>query len=315
MGNEPLLEVRGLTKHYDNVIAVSNVNFEVFEGESIGIVGESGCGKSTTARMVSGLESPDEGQVLFRGKPHVLKPGKGRSRINMVFQDPIASFDGRMSVFSSLYEALSHTCNISRWDARGEIESMLETVGLPSSYADRRISQLSGGECQRVGIARALLTQPELLICDEATSALDVSVQAQIIQLLCDIKESQHLTYLFISHDLALVAGMCSRVFVMYHGTIVEQGSVKHVMQKPHHPYTKLLLSSADAFAVDDNGKTTPLPPIPQRLTEENGACGFYPFCSIRTKQCCEEPPVLKLCCNDHYASCHHMSEVSEHEL
>ena len=184
MPDTPLLEVRNLGMRFEDVEAVAGVDMSIYEGESVGIVGESGCGKSTTARLISGLVTPTSGQVLFRGEPYVLRPDRGRCRINMVFQDPVASFDGRMTVFESLYEALSHTRRIGRKEARSVIADMLDTVELPASYIDRLASQLSGGECQRVGIARALLTEPELLICDEATSALDVSVQAQIIHLL-----------------------------------------------------------------------------------------------------------------------------------
>lgn len=260
MSNTPLLEVRDLRKTYDEMEVVRGINFTVNEGESVGIVGESGCGKSTTARIIAGLEPPTEGEILFRGEPYRLRPGRGRSRINMVFQDPVASFDGRMTVFESLYEALSHTESISKKDALEPVKRMLKTVELPEVYTDRLVSRLSGGECQRVGIARALLTKPELLICDEATSALDVSVQAQIIHLLHQLKEELNLTYLFISHDLGLVAGMCSRVLVMYQGQLVEQGSVRSVLDNPAKPYTKILRASADAFTIDENGRTSSLP-------------------------------------------------------
>lgn len=266
MTNIPLLEVRDLHKSYEDTEAVRGISFTVNEGESVGIVGESGCGKSTTARIIAGLESPTQGEILFRGEPYRLRPGRGRCRINMVFQDPVASFDGRMTVFASLYEALSHTESISKRDAMEPIKKMLKTVELPESYTDRLVSRLSGGECQRVGIARALLTRPELLICDEATSALDVSVQAQIIHLLHRLKEELNLTYLFISHDLGLVAGMCSRVLVMYQGRLVEQGSVRRVLDDPADPYTKILRASADAFTLDEKGHTTPLP---DAVTEE----------------------------------------------
>ena len=305
MPEAPLLEVRNLGKLFEDVEAVADVSFSVGEGESVGIVGESGCGKSTTARLIAGLITPTAGQMLFRGEPYKLRPERGRCRINMVFQDPVASFDGRMTVFESLYEALSHTQRISRKNARPVIAGMLGTVELPENYIDRLASQLSGGECQRVGIARALLTRPELLICDEATSALDVSVQAQIIHLLKKIKADQSLTYLFISHDLGLVAGMCSRVIVMYRGRIVEQGETGAVLREPRHPYTRLLLASADAFALDDTGRTTALPVVPQRLTDEEGMCGFYPFCALRTERCRWERPILRGAGEKHSAACH----------
>ena len=146
MDNTPLMEVINLSKRYEDTVAVQDVSFRIFRGESVGIVGESGCGKSTTARLISGLESPTAGQVLFDGKPHVLKPGHGLCRVNMVFQDPVASFDRRMNVFESLYEALSHTDRITRAAARPVIADMLRTVELSDGYIDRRASQLSGGE-------------------------------------------------------------------------------------------------------------------------------------------------------------------------
>lgn len=300
-----LLEVTDLHKEFEDTVAVSGISFRIYKGESVGIVGESGCGKSTTARVVSGLEKPTAGKVLFQGKPYVLRPGKGRCAINMVFQDPIASFDSRMTVFASLYEALSHTKKISRQDAVPVIENALQTVELPVSYKDRRISQLSGGECQRIGIARAVLTEPELLICDEATSALDVSVQAQIIHLLSELKEKNHYTYLFISHDLALVASMCNRVLVMYRGKIVEEGAVESVIHNPIHPYTKLLLSCGDAFALDVNGQTTALPEVPEQDQAAIGACPFYAFCKER-KVCCESvAPEMKDVKDGHRVACH----------
>ena len=305
MDNAPLLEVKDLTKRFEDLTAVSDVSFAICEGESVGIVGESGCGKSTTARLIAGLETPTKGEVLFRGEPYRLRPNRGRCHINMVFQDPVASFDGRMTVFESLYEALSHTKKITRKEARSVIAESLATVELPESYIDRRAAQLSGGECQRVGIARALLTSPELLICDEATSALDVSVQAQIIHLLQRIKAEQKLTYLFISHDLALVAGMCSRVIVMYKGRVVEQGTTDEVLRAPRHPYTRLLLSSADAFALDEKGSASALPMVPQRLDDTDGECGFYPYCAERTERCRRERPALESRGDNHLAACH----------
>lgn len=300
-----LLEVKQLYKSFEDVDAVADVSFCIRRGESVGIVGESGCGKSTTARVISGLEKPTSGQILFSGQPYVLKPGRGKRKINMVFQDPIASFDGRMTVFASLYEALNHTKRISKVLAEPIIRQALATVELPENYIDRRVNQLSGGECQRIGIARAILTEPELLICDEATSALDVSVQAQIIHLLQDLKKEKKLTYLFISHDLALVAGMCNRVLVMYGGRVVEEGSTSAVMTDPGHPYTRLLLSCGDAFATQTDGSVSQMPAIPERMDGPVGACPFYAYCHLRTEKCENEMPMLQTVGMDHRAACH----------
>ena len=252
MNKQPFLQVEQLKKTYGEIRAVNGISFFVEKGEAVGIVGESGCGKSTTARLIAGLEKPTGGRVLLQGEPRRLRSGRYKKcHVNMIFQDPRDSFDSHMTVFSSLYEALSHTRRTERRQARLVIEELLTQVELSTEYADRRIAQLSGGECQRIAIARALLTEPELLICDEATSALDVSIQKQILELLKRIRKERQLTFLVISHDLALVSHLCSRVLVMYQGKIVEEGDVKKVLRNPEHPYTKLLLASGAAFMPD----------------------------------------------------------------
>lgn len=295
-----------LKKEYEGVTVVDQVSFNVEKGESVGIVGESGCGKSTTARLISGLEKPDRGQILVQGEPYRLRPGKRRRcKINMVFQDPADSFDSRMTVFACLYEALSHTRKISRREAVPVIAGALETVELPTEYAGRRVSQLSGGECQRVAIARAVLTEPELLICDEATSALDVSVQAQMIQLLQTLKREKKFSFLFISHDLALVSCMCTRVLVMYRGRIVEEGSVEMVMKKPCHPYTRLLVACGAAFTLDEWGNTQEMPRLPEKRQEGQGGCGYYPFCRHRMELCRKQVPRLQSCGDGHRVACY----------
>ena len=306
MNKQPFLVIDNLKKEYNDITAVDGVSFCIEEGESVGIVGESGCGKSTLARLITGLEKPTGGKVLLRGNLYHLKGiGRERCHINMVFQDPVYSFDMHMTVFSSLYEALGHTKKISKRNALPVIEDALQKVELPSEYTKRRISQLSGGECQRIGIARAILTEPELLICDEATSALDVSVQAQIIHLLQRLKKDNHYSYMFISHDLALVSCMCSRVLVMYRGKLVEEGSVKELMARPQHPYTRLLVSCGAAFTIDPCGKIRTLPKIAAQENIRNTACGFYPFCRQHMEICRNQVPNLKKCGEGHKAACH----------
>ncbi len=306
MNKQPFLVIDNLKKEYGDITAVDGVSFFIEEGESIGIVGESGCGKSTLARLITGLEKPTGGKVLLWGNPYHLK-SKGREgcQINMVFQDPIDSFDPHMTVFSSLYEALSHTTKIRKKDAWSVIEDALQKVELPSEYSRRRISQLSGGECQRIGIARAVLTEPDLLICDEATSALDVSVQAQIIHLLQRLKKNNHYSYIFISHDLALVSCMCSRVLVMYKGRLVEESSVKEIMTHPQHPYTKLLVSCGAAFTMGPCEKIRTLPKIAVQEGEGDMACGFYPFCRQHMEVCKNKVPVYKEFDDGHKVACH----------
>lgn len=304
MKHEPLIAVENLRKVYGETEAVRGVSFQIAQGQSVSIVGESGCGKSTMARVIAGLERPTGGRVLFRGTPYRLRPKRtGPSPINMVFQDPMDSFDGHSTVFDSLYEALSHTRRIGRREAEAEIAAMLETVELPVSYLRRHIFQLSGGQCQRVAIARALLTDPELLICDEATSALDVSVQAQIIHLLRHLREQHGHTYLIISHDLALVACLCDYVLVMYRGALVEEGTVNQVMEHPLHPYTKLLLSCGRAFSMEHSER--PLPELPQRSAGgRDSRCMFYPFCQMRGELCEKGTPALRNYREGHRAAC-----------
>lgn len=308
MDEPAFLEVKDLVKKYDGVTVVDHVSFRVREGESLGLVGESGCGKSTTARIIAGLEPPAEGQILVDGKPYRLQSGrKWKNDINMVFQDPIDSFDSSMTVFASLWEVLSHSQGrrTGRRAASRELVRALEMVELPKEYGDRKVSRLSGGECQRVAIARALLTAPKLLLCDEATSALDVSVQAQIIALLKRLKEEQKLTYLFISHDLALVSCMCTRILVMYKGRLVEEGETAQVLFHPAHPYTKLLADCGQAFILDEQGNTAPMPSVPQSMGAGTGGCVFYEFCGVRTEQCGHRAPQMAEPEPGHFAACH----------
>ena len=303
-----ILEVKDLVKKYDGLTVVDHVSFRISEGESVGLVGESGCGKSTTARIIAGLEPPTEGRVLVNGEPYRLRSGKKwKNDINMVFQEPMDSFDSSMTVFSSLWEALRHRPGGSagRRAASREITRALEMVELPGEYADRRVASLSGGECQRIAIARALLTAPRLLLCDEATSALDVSVQAQIIGLLKRLKEERELTYLFISHDLALVSCMCARILVMYKGRLVEEGETGQVLRHPAHPYTKLLADCGQAFVLDEQGKTALMPSVPQSMGAGKGGCVFYEFCGRREGLCGHTVPVIKELEQGHWVACH----------
>jgi ABC-type glutathione transport system ATPase component len=254
-----ILDVQGLHKHFGAAHAVNDVSFQLSAGQSLGIVGESGSGKTTTARIIAGLERPDVGQVIVsttstastagRAAPGRAVPGRAvpgrlaRARqIQMVFQDPFLSLDPRLTVAATLKESLR--LHFPKTDHAERIEELLHQVGLGPREAGARPRQLSGGQRQRVAIARALAVEPQVLVLDEAVAALDVSVQAQILNLLADIREATGVAYLFITHDLGVVRCVTDDVLVMRHGAIVERGPTASVMAAPSHPYTALLLAS-----------------------------------------------------------------------
>ncbi len=261
MEQEIILETRELKKKYtlrnhrftmkkqkDFLYAVNGVSLKVKKGETMGIVGESGCGKSTFARLVSRLIEPSSGSVIFKNQdltkaaPDEIRAA--RKNIQMIFQDPYASLDPRKRVLNLLTEPLA-IHNIGTPESRKEQAlTMLENVGLQKSYAHRFPHEFSGGQCQRINIARSLMLNPELIICDEPVSALDVSIQAQIINLLIDLQQKFQLTYIFISHDLNVVRYFCDRIAVMYMGEIVEFGDAEEVYTNPKHEYTQKLLSA-----------------------------------------------------------------------
>ncbi|KOU35258.1 MULTISPECIES: ABC transporter ATP-binding protein [unclassified Streptomyces] len=247
---ENVLEVTGLHRSYGAVRAVDDVSFVLPEGGSLGIVGESGSGKTTTARIVVGLERADEGEVLVGGRNRTARgAGRGRARrlarareVQMVFQDPYLSLDPRTGVEAALRETLR--LHFPGRDHAKRIRELLDQVGLGTRAADALPRQLSGGQRQRVAIARALAVEPSVLVLDEAVAALDVSVQAQILNLLADIREQTGIAYLFITHDLGVVRCVTDEIVVMRHGRIVEAGATTEVLAAPRHPYTRLLLES-----------------------------------------------------------------------
>lgn len=249
---KPVLECKGLTKRFSkggNVLTVVDaVGFQLMPGECLGLVGESGCGKSTLAKLITHLETIDSGQIILDGTDITCAKGKSLrqsyAKLQMVFQDPVSSFDSRMRIGDSIMEVLSNFSIVRPTERQKAMYSLLEMVGLKTEYARRFPHQLSGGECQRAAIARAIAVHPKVLICDEATSALDVSVQANILSLLQNLRNELNISFLFISHDLALVNCFCERIGVMYHGRIVEMGLTHDIINHPTHPYTKSLLAS-----------------------------------------------------------------------
>ena len=245
-----LLEVRNISKKFSrgktSVAALNNISFEINSGECLGLVGESGCGKSTTAGIIARLIKEDSGEIFFEGRKisggAYLKPvGKD---LQMIFQNPQDSFDPRDTLVTGIMQGAQSYGLWSKNELREKAVELIEYVGLKKEYENVKISRLSGGECQRAAIARALAVDPRLVICDEATSALDVTVQAQIVELLKRLQKERKLSLLFICHDLALVQHMCQRVLVMYQGKIIEQGTPDEVIQHPREVYTRTLVDS-----------------------------------------------------------------------
>ena len=247
-----ILDVKDLTKNfYKNkqlFTAVNHISFQLRQGECLGLVGESGCGKSTTVKMLTHLLKPDSGEILLEGTEIQHLKGKALKKlyteIQMVFQIPQDSFDPRRTLGDSIMESMRNH-NVSRKEAQNRLGKLLQQVELPPELAARYPNQVSGGQCQRAAMARALAVNPKILICDEATSALDVTVQAQIIELLKRLQQEMDLSILLISHDLALVQHLCDRVIVMYQGNIVEQGTPDRVINAPENDYTKMLIEAA----------------------------------------------------------------------
>jgi len=246
-----VLEVKNVSKTFHaggkRIEAVRNVSLAVGEGEAVGLVGESGCGKSTLAKLITRLESCDSGEIILCGENITRLSGSALRRayrnLKMIFQQPRSSFAPRLTIGASLWEALKVT-GMPKKRRSAEVGRLLREVGLDPSYADAKPMELSGGECQRAAIARAIAVKPRLLICDECTSALDVSVQAQIMDLLHQLRKNHNMSFLFISHDLALVSSFCDRVYVMKDGEIVESGNTSQVINFPRNSYTKTLIAS-----------------------------------------------------------------------
>jgi peptide/nickel transport system ATP-binding protein len=254
--------------------AVDRVSFEVSKGETLALVGESGCGKSTIARLIAGLYAPTEGQIEFRGR-----------RLQMIFQDPYASLNPRWRVRKIVAEPMMFL------EGGGKpVAELLRQVGLAPEDAERYPHEFSGGQRQRISIARALAGEPELLICDEPTSALDVSVQAQILNLMADLQERLGLTYLFISHNLAVVSLVADRVGVMYLGRIVEIAAAAELFARPRHPYTRMLLDAVPDLDMSGKPRTPVAGEVPNPLAPPPG-CAFHPRCRYANERCRREVP------------------------
>src|SRR5215218_1945229 len=323
---QPLLEVRSLSKHFPVrggfigkagvVRAVDDVNFAVDKGEVLGIVGESGCGKSTTARLVIGLIEPDRGSIVLDGEKlgTALSLRDLRRRVQMVFQDSYASLNPRLTVEDSIaFGPKVH--GVSADEARARAHDLLRKVGLdPALFADRYPHELSGGQRQRVNIARALALSPRLVLLDEAVSALDKSVEAQVLNLLIDLKDELGLTYVFISHDLNVVRYISDRVIVMYLGEVVETGPVDALWTDARHPYTRALLSAMPSLDPDRRTQEAPITGDPPNPIDPPPGCRFHTRCPFAEAVCQEQHPALMETGNvQHAAACHMVDPASGH--
>jgi oligopeptide/dipeptide ABC transporter ATP-binding protein len=278
--------------------AVSNVDLQIRHGQTLGIVGESGCGKSTLARMLAGLDEPTTGSVRFQGKElSDVKRGSARwlrQQIQFVFQDPLSSLNPRKTIRQILEAPLVHLLNKTPAERQARLQELMQAVNLRPEFLDRYPHEFSGGQSQRIGIARALAAEPEVIILDEPVSALDVSVQAQILNLLRSLKQRFNLTYVFISHDLAVVENLCDSVAVMYLGRIVESAPRQALFSNPRHPYTRVLLASVPVAGQKKSNTVSLQGELPNPADPPPG-CAFAPRCYRAEAKCNEKRPSLEL--------------------
>ena len=318
----PLIQVQHLKKYFNpgrknEVKAIDDISFDIYEGETVGLVGESGCGKTTTGRIILGLYDKTDGTVLYRGKDvHSMSRSERyefKKKAQIVFQDPYSSLDPRMTVADIIAEGIDiHHLAKNKQERLEKIYYYLDAVGLNESHASRFVHEFSGGQRQRIGIARALALEPEFIMLDEPISALDVSIQAQVVNLLMKLQKEKGLTYLFVAHDLAMVKHISDRIVVMYLGTVVETTSSDKLYAKPLHPYTQTLISAI---------------PIPDPILEQKRAaetiqgeatvagatkgCRFHTRCKYATERCSCEMPELREVEPGHFAACHNLEQVN----
>lgn len=314
-----LLEVKNLKKYFKTargtLHAVDDVSFTVDKGCTLGIVGESGCGKSTMGRAIVQLHDPTAGQILFDGRDvtHLKKKEfKAYNRdVQMIFQDPFSSLNPRMSVFDAIAEPLRNNPD-KLTDLDRQVFSLMDTVGLAQRLADSYPHELDGGRRQRIGIARALALEPQFIVCDEPVSALDVSIQAQILNLMMDLQEKYRLTYIFVTHDLSVVKHISDDIMVMYLGVMVEKTSSEELFSCQLHPYTKALLSAIPIAKPNLDRKRIALKGELTSPIEPPKMCRFAPRCPYATERCFQEEPALEEVLPQHFVSCHRVKEINQ---
>jgi len=317
---DSLLDIENLKKQFpvqggflsgkkDTVRAVDGVNLKIYRGETLGLVGESGCGKTTLGRLILRLEKPTEGKIIFDGDDIVDYSGpslkKFRKKVQLIFQDPYTSLNPRKSAGAIVGEPLYVHNMVKRNEREEKIAELMAVVGLSREHMNRYPHEFSGGQRQRIGIARALALNPELVVADEPVSALDVSIQAQILNLLKDLQRDFNLTYLFISHDLSVIGHMSDRIAVMYLGKIVELAESRDIFEKAMHPYTELLLSAVPSKQSALKTKSIiPSGDVPSPINPPSG-CSFHPRCRYRMDICDKVEPEFTAKSNNHFVACH----------
>ena len=323
--NRPLVEVKNLKEYFDinmgffrskPLKAVDDVSFTIHKGETLGLVGESGCGKTTVGRTILHLYKPTAGEVIFNGKPIRTKQDiqEFRKKATMVFQDPYSSLNPRMTVSDIVGEPLDvHKLYSSKQERQERILELMGHVGLNSEHASRYAHEFSGGQRQRIGIARALAVNPEFIVCDEPVSALDVSIQAQVINMFDDLQEKLGLTYLFIAHDLLVVRHISDRIAVMYLGKMVELAEANEIYNHPLHPYSQSLLSAVpvpDPKIARANQRIALSGDIPSPLNAPSG-CPFRTRCRYATEACAQSMPPFEEVAPGHFVACHRVKEIN----
>ena len=313
---ETILEVKNLKKYFKTkkgmLHALDDVSFSINQGETLGLVGESGCGKTTCGRTILRLYDATSGEVYFDGQDVSKLKGKDllafKKRAQIILQDPYASLDPRMTIGEIVAEGMDVHFNYSAAEKNQKVTELLRSVGLKEEFANRFAHELSGGQRQRIGIARALAVDPDFIVCDEPISALDVSIQAQVVNLLIKLQRERGLTYLFISHDLSMVRHISDRVGVMYLGSLVELTGSTEIFANPIHPYTKILMSAIPIADPDAGGSKNRMEikgEVPSPINAPSG-CKFRTRCPYATEICAQEAPTLKEVAPDHFVACHH---------